>query len=132
MMEHNNNANTSMIENFLYKILKGKVSKEIYISTRPSTINEDLDDFVVVDCDLPIIDRGSQSIATVYIFLYARPLANGTKNVAKLAKMEQALNSVIDTCSDKAYSIVRHANGADYDSGINWHNNFVHLIVKVL
>lgn len=131
MFKHNNNANTSKIENMLYMAIKDAVSNNVFIGVRPSTIDENMDDFVVIDCDLPITDYGSHSTASVYVFLYARPIGNGIKNVARLAEMEESLNIVLDTYTSNVYKLVRQSNGAEYDTGINWHNNFVYISITI-
>lgn len=126
--EHNTYANTSKVEEFLYGILNGTVSDHVFVGTVPEP-DGDWDDMVLIDCDLPISDFGCYSRATVYIFLYARP--DGGKNVAKLNAMEEALNVVLDSVVNEHYSINRQSNGADFDTQIGWHRNYVYLNVKI-
>lgn len=123
----NRYANTSMVEEYLYSILNGAVSDHTFAGTLPSAIGNEWDDMVLIDCGLPMTDHGTHSIATVYIFLYARPNADGTKNVPKLYKMENALCDVLDGISDKHYSVDRISNGAHFDNSISWHYNFVYF-----
>lgn len=129
--EHNNYANTSAVEDFLYTRIYGTVSDNVFCGTLPATTNLPWDDMVVIDCDLPIRDYDCLSLSTVYIFLYARPNDNGSKNVVKLAEMERKLNDVLDAARDDHYSVNRQSNGGDYDATINWHRNYVHLNVKI-
>lgn len=131
MNEVNRNANTSMVEKYLYSILNGVVSDHTFTGTLPSTIGNSWNDMVLIDCDLPMTDYGPYSSATVYIFLYARPKTDGTKNVPLLAQMENKLCDVLDSINDVHYSVNRISNGADYDTNIQWHRNFVYFNLKV-
>lgn len=127
MNEINRYANTSMVEEYLYQALWGKVSDHVFAGTLPSSIGGDWQDMVLIDCDLPMADYGPYSSATVYIFLYARPNPDGTKNVPLLAEMENKLCDVLDSISDVHYSLNRVSNGADYDTSLQWHRNFVYF-----
>ena len=123
----NRYANTSKVEEYLYGILNGAVSDHTFAGTLPSAIDGDWDDMVLIDCDLPMTDYGPYSAATVYIFLYARPNADGSKNVPLLNTMEDNLCDVLDSISNAHYSVDRLSNGADYDANIQWHRNFVYF-----
>lgn len=123
----NRHANTSMVEEYLYSILNGAVSDHTFAGTLPAAIDGSWNDMVLIDCDLPMTDYGPYSSATVYIFLYARPNADGTKNVQLLYQMEDKLCDVLDSISDQHYSVDRLSNGADYDTNIQWHRNFVYF-----
>lgn len=123
----NRYANTSKVEEYLYSILNGAVSDQTFAGTLPSSIDSAWNDMVLIDCDLPMTDYGPYSSATVYVFLYARPNANGSKNVPLLAQMEDKLCDVLDSISDAHYSVNRMSNGADYDTNIQWHRNFVYF-----
>lgn len=127
MNEANKYANTSMVEEYLYQALNGSVSDHTFAGTLPTAVGGDWDDMVLIDCDLPMTDYGPYSSATVYIFLYARPNPDGTKNVPLLAEMEDKLCDVLDNLSDVHYSLNRISNGADYDTSLQWHRNFVYL-----
>lgn len=127
MNEANKYANTSMVEEYLYQALNGSVSDHTFAGTLPTAVGGDWDDMVLIDCDLPMTDYGPYSSATVYIFLYARPNPDGTKNVPLLSEMEDKLCDVLDNLSDVHYSLNRVSNGADYDTSLQWHRNFVYL-----
>lgn len=131
MHNHNNYANTSKVEEFIYSLLSGVVSDNVFAGNLPSTISENWNDMIVIDCDLPITDYGCYSVSTIYIFLYARPHEDGSKNVPLLAQMEESLNTVLDKVDDTHYTVSRQSNGADYDSNINWHRNYVYLTIKI-
>lgn len=127
MNELNKYANTSRVEEYLYSILNGAVSDQTFAGTLPSSIDSAWNDMVLIDCDLPMTDYGPYSSATVYVFLYARPNANGSKNVPLLAQMEDKLCDVLDSIYDDHYSVERLSNGADYDTTLQWHRNFVYF-----
>lgn len=116
-----------MVEEYLYSILNGAVSDHTFAGTLPSAIGNEWDDMVLIDCDLPMMDYDTYSSATVYIFLYARPNADGTKNVRRLYDMENALCDVLDSVNDVYYKVHRLSNGSDYDTSIGWHRNFVYF-----
>lgn len=127
MRELNRYANTSKVEEYLYGIINGVVSNHTFAGTLPSAIGNEWDDMVLIDCDLPMTDYGVYSSATVYIFLYARPMADGSKNVPKMAYLEDKICDVLDSISDDHYSVDRISNGSDYDNSIAWHRNFVYF-----
>lgn len=127
MNKLNKYANTSQVEEYLYTILNGVVSDHTFSGTLPTTIDSSWNDMVLIDCDLPMIDYGPYSSATVYIFLYARPNADGTKKVPLLSLMENKLCDVLDSISDVHYTVNRLSNGADYDTTLQWHRNFVYF-----
>ena len=127
MRELNRHANTSMVEEYLYSVLNGAVSDHTFAGTLPTAIDNAWNDMVLIDCDLPMTDYGVYSKATVYVFLYARPNPDGTKNVPKLYELENKLCDVLDSISDAHYSVDRLSNGADYDTAIGWHRNYVYF-----
>lgn len=127
MNETNRYANTSKVEEYLYSILNLAVSNHVFAGTLPTAINDSWNDMVLIDCDLPMVDYGPYSSATVYIFLYARPNADGSKNVPVLARMEDSLCDILDSIHDDHYSVERLSNGADYDTNLQWHRNFVYF-----
>ena len=116
-----------MVEEYLYGVLKGAVSDHTFAGTLPTTIENSWDDMVLIDCDLPMTDFGPYSSATVYVYLYARPDDDGTKNVPLLASLENKLCDVLDGIHDAHYSVERLSNGADYDTTLQWHRNYVYF-----
>ncbi len=123
----NDNLNISTIETYLDKIIKGKVSKNVFAGTLPNTISDDTKDLVLIDCGNAINDLDAYGKGTVNIFLYARPTANGRKNVAQLSKMEKAMNNVIDESNDDRYALAQLYKATDYDTALNWHYIIVAL-----
>lgn len=127
----NKYANTSKVEEYLNSLFYGTLSEHVFVGTLPSTTDLEWDEMVLIDCDLPMVDNGVYTRATVYVFLYARPNTDGTKNVHKLAQMEETLGEILDNAKDDHYSINRQSNGSDYDSQLNWHRDFVYLNIVI-
>ena len=64
---------------------------------------------------------------TVLIWLYAKPLSNGQKNVKLMDELELGLNKAISQADSKIYRINRGNVYCDYDSTRRWHCNIVEL-----
>lgn len=128
----NDNLNISTIETYLDKIIKGKVSKNVFAGTLPNTIDDTVNDLVIIDCGNAINDLDAYGKGTVNVYLYAHPTANGRKNVAQLSKMEKAMNAVLDGANDNRYALAQLYKATDYDSALNWHYIIValNLIIK--
>lgn len=127
-----NNLNISNIEVFLYSIIKDNVSANTYASTFPDTINSSWNDMCLIDCSSAITDLDALGGGVILIWLYAKPLANGSKNVAKMQELEQRLNSVIENTYDKNYQIKRRNTYTDYDADRKWHCNIVELNIVIV
>ena len=127
----NNNLNISSIETYLDKIIKGKVSKNVFAGTLPNTISDDTKDLVLIDCGNAVKDLSAYGKGTINVYLYAHPTANGRKNVAQLSKMEKAMNTVLDGANDDRYVLTQLYKATDYDSAINWHFIIVALNIII-
>lgn len=125
------NLNISQIESYLYSIIDNKVSDNTYAGTLPDTIQSDWKDMCLIDVGTDIIDKDAYGVGAVLVWLYARPLANGAKNVAKMSELENKLNEVIEGASDSTYHINRRATYSDYDSERKWHCNIVELNIRI-
>ena len=126
-----NNLNISKIENYMYSILDNVVSDNTF-AYPPETMKDSWNDVCVIDVASQIRDYDSYGKGTVFIWLLARPLANGTKNVARLSEMETTLNEVIDSASDSTYRINRRGAYAGYDKSRKWHYNMVELNIIIV
>lgn len=124
------NLNISKLETYLYSIIHKKVSANTYAGTLPDTIQESWTDMCLIDCG-SIADRNAFGKGNVLIWLYAKPLANGSKNTKLMSKLEKSLNSVIENANNPTYQINRNAVYPDYDSDRKWHCNIVMLNVTV-
>lgn len=127
----NENLNISSIETYLDKIIKGKVSKNVFAGTLPNTLEDDVKGLVLIDCGNAINDLSSHGKGTLNIFLYAHPTANGRKNVAQLSKMEKAFAAVLDNADDERYVLTQLYKSSDYDTALNWHYIVVGLNIIV-
>jgi hypothetical protein len=125
------NINVSKIESYLYSILDDKVSANTYAGTLPDTIQTEWKDMCLVDVSTSIRDMDAYGEGVVLVWLYARPLANGAKNVAKMSELENKLNEVIASANDSIYHINRRATYSDYDSERKWHCNIVQLNLRI-
>lgn len=123
--------NISQIEAYLYSILDDKVSNNTYAGTLPDTIQTGWTDMCLIDVSTEIRDRDAYGVGAVLVWLYARPLANGAKNVAKMSELENKLNEVIEGASNSTYHINRRATYSDYDSTRKWHCNIVELNIRI-
>lgn len=120
-----NLMNISKIESFMNSLIDNKVSNNTFFTDLPPTINASWTDMVVVDCNT-IYDKGGIASGTVNILLYAKPLSNGNKNVAKLSELEVKLNKCLENNTSKTYIITRVENmPPDYDEDRNLHCNAV-------
>jgi hypothetical protein len=126
------NLNISRIESYLYSIIDGKVSDNTYAGTLPDTIQGDWKDMCVIDTSVEIRDKDAYGVGAVLVWLYARPLANGAKNVAKMSELESKLNEVIAQANDSIYHINRSGSRSNYDSERKWHCNIVELNIRIL
>lgn len=121
------NLNISKIETYLHSIIDNVVSNNTYVGTPPETIKEEWQDMCVIDLGPNIKDNNAYGKGVVLVWLYARPLANGAKNVAKMSELETKLDEVIESAHDSTYRINRRATYTDYDSARKWHCNIVEL-----
>lgn len=121
------NINISEIETYLHSIIDNVVSDNTYVGTPPETLKESWNDICVIDVGPSIRDMDAYGKGVVLVWLYARPLANGAKNVAKMSEMETKLNEVIENARHSSYRINRRATHSDYDNNRKWHCNIVEL-----
>lgn len=124
--------NVSKIESYLYSIIDSVVSENTYASVPPETIKESWTDMCVIDVGSNIRDYNAYGKGVVLIWLYARPLANGAKNVAKMSELETKLSEVIKNAHNSTYRINRRATYTDYDSERKWHCNIVELNLTIV
>lgn len=121
--------NISKIETFFNTLLDNKVSNNTFFTDLPPTINQEWNDMVVVDCGNAISDMNAYGSGNVLIWLYAKPMSTGAKNVKILSQMETRLNECISSNTDKHYKISRGETYSDYDEQ---RNLFVNIIVLKL
>lgn len=120
----------SRIENFFSMLLtKGKVSDNIFVGELPPTTSKNWNDFVWVDVGQQR-DHGGYASGYANIYLYARPTGSPPrKNVARLDKMEDILDSVIDDSKSEHYTIQEQYRDSGYDSNRQFHFNMISVSV---
>lgn len=127
------NINISKVETFLNSVLDNQVSNNTIfgeILTKES-IDSSWTDMVVVEIPNGLDDMSAYGEGVVLVWLYAKPLSSGRKNVAVISRMEQKLNDIIRENRDKNYHLSRRGTYTDYNPDIRWHCNVVELILKV-
>lgn len=123
--------NISQIEAYLHSIICNVVSDNTFVGELPDTIQSSWKDMCLIDCGNMITDYHAYGSGTVLIWLYANPMSDGRKNVAKMNELETKLNEVIENGSTNTYRISRRDTYTDYDRDRKWHVNIVELIIKI-
>ena len=126
-----NNINISKIETYLHSIIDNKVSKNTFVGNLPDTMQSTWQDVCLIDCGSAIADMSAYGRGVVLVWLYARPLASGAKNVAQMAAMESKLNEVIKGAHSSTYQLTRRNTYSDYDTVRKWHCNIVELNLHI-
>ena len=129
-----NKINISKIETFLNEKIDNVVSKNTFVGSKvpdKTAIPADWKDIVLIDIPNGVRDFEAYGQGTVLVSLFARPMESGRKNVAVLSKMEESLNEVIKSNTDKTYALSRRLTYTGYDSDIDWHFNTIEVIIKI-
>lgn len=127
-----NNLNISKIETYLHGIIDGKVSANTYVGTLPDTIQSSWNDMCLIDVGNAIYDLDAYGNGVVLLFLYARPLSNGAKNVPVMSKLDEKVNEVLSNANSSTYMLTRRATYTDYDAERKWHCNIVSLNIVIV
>lgn len=117
------NLNISNIENYLFTLFDNVVSDNTYVNTLPDTIDSSWTDMVLIDFGTSINDFDAMGKCIVHVFLYAKPLSNGSKNVRKLLEMEEKFNVAYKNQLSKDYQLTHVYDDSDYDKDRKWHFN---------
>lgn len=128
-----NLMNISKIETYLNDVFGSEISEHTFFTTAPGkeSIDPSWEDMVLIEIPNGVDDLEAYGRGTVLVWLYARPLSNGRKNVAVISNLEQRLNDVIANASDEHYFLSRRQTYTDYDTSVDWHCNAVEVILKV-
>lgn len=122
----NRKMNISEIETYLYSLFNNVVSEHTYVGKLPDTIKSTWDDMLLIDAGEGVSDYEGYGSGSVLLFAYARPIAGGNKNVAKLKAMEEAIDSAIEgQDSSGDYYVYRMRTYSDYDYSRDWHCNII-------
>lgn len=127
-----NNLNISRIETYLHSIFNGVVSNNTYVGTLPDTIQSSWKDMCLIDISNAIDDLDAYGNGVVLLFLYARPLSNGAKNVPVMSKLDEKVNEVLANANSSTYMLNRRATYTDYDAERKWHCNIVSLNIVIV
>lgn len=127
-----NRFNISSIETFFNELLTEMVSVNMFFTAPPNNIDTTWTHFIVVDCATSIRDLNAFGRGTVLVWLYARPLSSGKKNVAVMSKMEKLLNEAIDSNPNPNYAISRLGEYADYNTDVGMHCNIVQIQLLIV
>lgn len=127
----NDSINISTIETHLDRVLREKVCKNCCAGTLPSTLSEKERSYVVIECVNAIHDYAAYGNGIVNIYLYAKPIGNGAKNVAELSRLEESFNKALqeDAFDNDNYRVAREV--AYTDSNYNSTYN-MHFIIKAI
>lgn len=127
-----NSINVSEIETYLHSIIDNVVSNNTYAGTLPDTIQSSWDDMCLIDVGNAISDLDAYGKGNVLIFLYARPLLSGAKNVALMSQLEERLNEVVKNARHEHYMLNRRETYTDYDATRKWHCNIIALNLLIV
>lgn len=127
-----NLMNISKIETYLNELFDNKVSENTFFTELPPAIKQSWNDMVVVDFPNTVTDLNAYGSGKVLVFLYAKPMSDGKKNVAVLSQMEQKLNECLASATDEHYKLVREGEYTDYDEPKNLHCNIVELNLIII
>lgn len=124
--------NISAIETFFNSLLDDKVSNNTFFTTLPTTLDESWEDIVVVDCSNSIQDLNAYGTGVVLVWLYAKPMINGRKNVKVMSRLEKALNEALKNNTSKDYKVSRRGSFADFDSDAKMHCNIIEVQLLII
>lgn len=130
-----NKTNISRIETYLNSVLDGVVSEHTYFGTIPDAAivkSSDWQDMVMVEIPNGISDFDAYGQGTALVWLYARPMESGKKNVPKMSQLETKLDEAIKNASSNEYYLTRRLTFTDYNTTINWHCNVIEIIITIV
>lgn len=115
------NLNISNIENYLFTLFDNNVSNNTCIGTLPDTLPDTWQDMVLIDFGTQINDFDAMRKCIVHIFLYAKPLSNGTKNLKAMSQLEQKFDTALAKQTSKIYRLNHAYDDSGFDSEVKWH-----------
>lgn len=126
--------NISSIETYLNSIFDNTISNNTIFGymIEKSTIPNDCQDMVMIEIPDGIDDLNAYGRGTVLVWLYARPLLSGKKNVAIMSTLEKKLNKVLASSNNGVYQLSRRVTYTSYDTDIDWHCNVVELNILIV
>ena len=126
--------NISSIETYLNSIFDNNISDNTIFGymIEKATIPDDWNDMVLIEVPNGVADMDAYGQGTILVWLYARPLLSGKKNVATMSTLEKKLNEVIKSSRNSTYQISRRLTYTSYDTDIDWHCNVVELNILIV
>lgn len=126
--------NISSIETYLNSIFDNTISNNTIFGymIEKATIPDDWNDMVLIEVPNGVADMDAYGQGTILVWLYARPLLSGKKNVATMSTLEKKLNEVIKSSRNSTYQISRRLTYTYYDTDIDWHCNVVELNILIV
>lgn len=126
----NYNTSVSRIESFLYDNLNGKVSKNTFTGL-PDTMKSSWTDMCLIDCGNAIYDLNSYGRGSVMVWLYAKPMSDGSKNTKLMFQLESKLSNVLAGLHSDKYAVNKRSVYNDYDTERKWYCTIVVLNIIV-
>lgn len=126
--------NISSIETYLNSIFDNNISDNTIFGymIEKATIPDDWNDMVLIEVPNGVADMDAYGQGTILVWLYARPLLSGKKNVTTMSILEKNLNEVVKSSSNSTYQISRRLTYTSYDTDIDWHCNVVELNILIV
>lgn len=129
-----NSMNISSIETYLNSIFDNTISNNTifgYMLEKAAIPNE-WSDMVMIEIPNGIEDLDAYGNGTILVWLYARPLMSGKKNVSVMSQLEKKLNEVLKNQGNDTYQLTRRLTYTSYDTDIDWHCNVVELTILIV
>lgn len=128
-----NNINISSIETYLNSIFDNTISNNTLFGNMidKETIPSSWEDMCLVDFSNGVDDFNAYGYGVALLWLYARPLSSGRKNVASMSKMEKKVNEILANAKHDNYQLRRRGTYTDYDTRIDWHCNVIEIEIMV-
>lgn len=126
--------NISSIETYLNSIFDNTISDNTIFGymIEKATIPDDWNEMVMIEVPNGVADMDAYGQGTILVWLYARPLLSGKKNVATMSTLEKNLNEVVASSSNGIYQLSRRMTYTSYDTDIDWHCNVVELNILIV
>lgn len=129
-----NSMNISSIETYLNNIFDNTISNNTIFGymLEKAAIPDEWSDMVMIEIPNGIEDLDAYGNGTILVWLYARPLMSGKKNVSVMSQLEKKLNEVLKNQGNDTYQLTRRLTYTSYDTDIDWHCNVVELTILIV
>lgn len=129
-----NSMNISSVETYLNGIFDNTISNNTIFGymLEKAAIPDEWSDMVMIEIPNGIEDLDAYGNGTILVWLYARPLMSGKKNVSVMSQLEKRLNEVLKNQGNDTYQLTRRLTYTSYDTDIDWHCNVVELTILIV